>query len=201
MRTLSLRSAGETSRWKTSRWKTTRRYRWRRGRGWIKRAMIEYALSARYSMLPPKGISRRCGEGRTRRRRRWWRGTGIHLRKQTSAAIYRMSEKIPAAHIPIEPFKGPPSVWTWGRLVEAGLARGGRGGGFAMARGWRRRVRVEKTKRAQQKHNFPRWRSEECSRNEWSFPSVPLALFSSSDRMFVFRKIDRNETPAVSSRV
>jgi hypothetical protein len=53
----------------------------------------------------------------------------------------------------------------------------------------------QKTKRAQQKHNFPRWRSEECSRNEWSFPSVPLALFSSSDRMFVFRKIDRNETP------
>lgn len=36
-------------------------------------------------------------------------GPGIHLRKQTPAAIYRMSEEIPAAHIPIEPFKGPPS--------------------------------------------------------------------------------------------
>lgn len=38
-----------------------------------------------------------------------------------------------------------------------------------------------------------------------SFSSVLLALFSSSDRMFIFRKIDRNETRdrsrAVSSRV
>lgn len=101
--------------------------------------------------------------------------SSIHLRKQTSAAIYRMSEEIPAAHIPIEPFKGPPS-------------RGGR------MWGW------QKTKRAQQKHNFPRWRSEECSRNEWSFPSVPLALFSSSDRMFVFRKIDRNEIRSLLAR-
>lgn len=132
----------------------------------------------------------------TRRRKR----TGIHLRKQTSPAIYRMSEEIPAAHIPIEPFKGPPSV-------DVGAGGGGGAGGFCD--GEREEGRgdgeaegeVEKTKRAQQKHNFPRWRSEECSRNEWSFPSVPLALFSSSDRMFVFRKIDRNETPAVSSRV
>jgi len=96
------------------------------------------------------------------------------LREQISVAIYRMSE-VPAAHIPIEPFKGPPS-------------RGGR------MWGW------QKTKRAQQKHNFPRWRSEECSRNEWSFPSVPLALFSSSDRMFVFRKIDRNEIRPLLAR-
>jgi len=84
------------------------------------------------------------------------------------------SERIPATRIPIvriEPFKGG-------------------GGERTRARGW------QKTKRVQQKHNFPRWRSEECSRNEWSFPSVPLALFSSSDRMFVFRKIDRNETSA-----
>lgn len=131
---------------------------------------------------------------RTRRKR-----TGIHLRKQTSPAIYRMSEEIPAAHIPIEPFKGPPSV-----DVGAG-GSGGEGWGFRdgerVKGGGGGEGEVEKTKRAQQKHNFPRWRSEECSRNEWSFPSVPLALFSSSDRMFVFRKIDRNETPAVSSRV
>lgn len=121
------------------------------------------------------------------------------MRKQTSPAIYRMSEEIPAAHIPIEPFKGPPSV-------DVGAGGGGIAGGRVVLR-WREgegeevEGEVEKTKRAQQKHNFPRWRSEECSRNEWSFPSVPLALFSSSDRMFVFRKIDRNETPAVSSRV
>lgn len=82
----------------------------------------------------------------------------------------------------------------WGGGLGVSRWREGEGGGGGEGE-------VEKTKRAQQKHNFPRWRSEECSRNEWSFPSVPLALFSSSDRMFVFRKIDRNETPAVSSRV
>lgn len=32
--------------------------------------------------------------------------SGIHLREQTSAAIYRTSEEIPAARIPIEPIQG-----------------------------------------------------------------------------------------------
>lgn len=32
--------------------------------------------------------------------------SGIHLREQTSVAIYRTSEEIPAARIPIEPIQG-----------------------------------------------------------------------------------------------
>lgn len=82
---------------------------------------------------------------------------GIHLRKQTFSSpslqlpppplppvIYRMSEEISTTYIhtyiPIEAFKG---------------SSDGHGDG-------------KNAKRAQQKHNFPRWRSEECSRNEWS---------------------------------
>lgn len=65
--------------------------------------------------------------------------------------------------------------------------------GRVRARG-RKRDEKKHGNRAQQKHNFPRWRREGCSRNEWSFSSIPSVLYSSSDRMFVFRKIDRNET-------
>lgn len=74
------------------------------------------------------------------------------------------------------------------------VSSGAEGTDGACARAWKEKRRKKHANRAQQKHNFPRWRREGCSRNEWSFSSIPSVLYSSSDRMFVFRKIDRNET-------
>lgn len=54
----------------------------------------------------------------------------------------------------------------------------------------------KKTKRGCNKNiTFRDGATKSALETSGSFSSVLLALFSSSDRMFIFRKIDRNETP------